>query len=274
LAIIAGMTSNNVHGYDDSEARRLRDQARSLTDLLHHDTRYPAGASVLEAGCGVGAQTVALLRNSPEARFTCIDVSSASLASARRAVREAGFGAPVFRVADVLALPFADQAFEHVFLSFVLEHLSEPAAALRELRRVMKPGGSLTVIEGDHGSAYFHPDSPYARQAIVSQVVLQARAGGDAMIGRRLYPLLVDAGFAEARVSPRLVYVDGGRPELIDGFTCKTFAAMIEGVREQALAGGLSTPEAFDRGVADLLRTAAPDGVFCYTFFKAFARKP
>ena len=93
------------------------------------------------------------------------------------------------------------------------------------------------------------------------------------MIGRRLYPLLAEAGFGNARVSPRQVYVDGSRPDLIDGFTLKTFTAMIAGVRDQAMARGLAKPEAFDRGVADLARTAAPDGVFCYTFFKAVALK-
>ena len=44
------------------------------------------------------------------------------------------------------------------------------------------------MIEGDHGSAYFHPDSAAARAAIACQVELQARAGGDALIGRQLYP--------------------------------------------------------------------------------------
>jgi len=62
-----------VHGYTGREAERLRDQAETLTGLLHGDTRYPAGSEVLEAGCGTGAQTVILARNSPEARITSID---------------------------------------------------------------------------------------------------------------------------------------------------------------------------------------------------------
>ena len=77
----------------------------------------------------------------------------------------------------------------------------------------------MTVIEGDHGSAYFHPESAAARAAIDAQVQLQAAAGGDALIGRRLYPLLPRAGLEDVRVEPRMVYVDGSRPDLIDGFT-------------------------------------------------------
>ncbi len=267
------MRTDYVHGYEDTEAQRLGDQAQSLTALLHGDTRYPPGAAVLEAGCGVGAQTVTLLRNSPEARFTAIDLSQESLEQARRAAQALGTGAVEFLVADIFALPYPEATFDHAFVCFVLEHLVDPVKALRALRRVIRPGGSLTVIEGDHGSAYFHPDSAFARAAIACQVALQAEAGGDATIGRRLYPLLVEAGFAHPCVSPRQVYVDGSRPDLIDGFTLKTFTAMIEGVRERALSADLSTPETFDRGVADLARTAAPDGVFCYTFFKAVAMK-
>jgi len=132
----------------------------------------------------------------------------------------------------------------------------------------------MTVIEGDHGSAYFHPDSADAQAAIRCQVDLQRAAGGDSLIGRRVYPLMVQAGFARVSVSPRTVYVDAGRPDLVDGFTLRTFTAMIEGVREAALAAGLSTPERFDAGVRDLHRTAEADGVFNYTFFKGVGEKP
>ncbi len=129
------------------------------------------------------------------------------------------------------------------------------------------------MIESDHGSAYFHPDSAAAHAAIRCQVELQARAGGDALIGRRLYPLIVEAGFAAVTVSPRMVYVDSSRPDLVDGFTRKTFTAMIEGVREPAIAAGLAAPAGFDAGVQDLHRTTEADGVFCYTFFKGVGRK-
>jgi len=70
-----------------------------------------------------------------------------------------------------------------------------------------------------------------------------------------------------------MVYVDSSRPDLVDGFTRKTFTAMIEGVRESAITVGLIAPEQFDAGVRDLYRTTEPDGVFCYTFFKGVAEK-
>jgi SAM-dependent methyltransferase len=195
------MNEPYVHGYDPRENLRLQDQASTLAELLHADTSYPAGSRVLEAGCGVGSQTVTLARNSPNALITSID------------------------------------------------------------------------IEGDHGSAYFYPHSEAAQRAIQCQVELQRRAGGNAMIGRSLYPLLHKAGYTSIRVSPRMVYVDATRPKFVEGFTKKTFTAMIEGIREPALRAGLLERDIFERGIRDLYRTTEPDGVFCYTFFKAFAEK-
>ena len=267
------MSEIYVHGHQPREHERLQDQAGTLLDLLHSDTAYPDGCLVLEAGCGVGAQTVTLARRSPGARFTSVDISAHSITEARRRADLALVTNVEFRQADIFALPFAAESFDHVFVCFVLEHLSRPVEALAILRRLLRPGGTITVIEGDHGSAYFHPESPAAHAAIQCQVSLQQRAGGNALIGRQLHPLLVAAGFAAIRVSPRMVYVDASRPDLVDGFTRKTFTAMIEGIREPALAAGLIEKETFVAGIRDLHRTTGADGVFCYTFFKGVATK-
>ncbi|HEY7484154.1 MAG TPA: methyltransferase domain-containing protein [Streptosporangiaceae bacterium] len=267
------MTLDYVHGYSASESTRLTDQATTLTELLHADTYYPAGCQVLEAGCGVGAQTVILAGHSPEAAFTSIDISAASLAEARRRVRSAGFTNVAFQQADIFDLPFAADSFDHVFACFVLEHLTDPDGALGALMRMLKPGGSITVIEGDHGSAYFHPDSAHARRAIGCLIDLQRQAGGDSLIGRRLYPLLVRAGYRDVSVSPRMVYVDSSRPALVDGFTRKTFTAMVEGVGDQAVGQGLMDAASWTAGIRDLYRTAENDGTFCYTFFKGMGRR-
>ena len=227
-----------VHGYDPREGERLHDQAGTLTDLLHSDTAYPSGSLVLEAGCGVGAQTVALARRSPDARFTSIDISPKSIDAARRKVEDAELANVRFQQAGIFALPFPAQSFDHVFVCFVLEHLPRPAQALLTLKEQLRLGGTITVIEGDHGSTYFHPDSAAAREAIECLVALQRAAGGNALIGRQLYPLMAGAGFAQVQVSPRTVYVDASRPDLVDGFTRKTFTAMIQGVRASAISGG------------------------------------
>ena len=198
-----------VHGYDSREIRRLQDQANTLVELLHSDTSFQAGSRVLEAGCGVGAQTVTLARNSPKASFTSIDISKESIDEAKKAVENASYSNVQFQQADIFNLEF------------------EP----------------------------------------------ERRAGGNAMIGRELYPLLTKAGFNSIHVSPRMVYVDSGKPDLVEGFTRNTFTAMIEGIRDEALRAGIVDQTIFDNGIRDLYRTTEADGVFCYTFFKAVAAK-
>ena len=262
-----------VHGYSGRENERLLDQAQTLTELLHGDTVYPPGSQVLEAGCGVGAQTIILTRNSPGSHFTSVDISPVSLDAARALAAGQGITNVDFQAADIFKLPFEEDSFDHVFVCFVLEHLRQPVEALQCLKRVLKPGGTLTVIEGDHDSAYFYPESRYAQRAIECLVEIQAGMGGNALIGRQLYPLIRQAGFREIRVTPRQVYADASRPAWVEGFTRNTFTAMVEGAGEQALQQGLVDRETWERGIADLYATAGEDGTFSYTFFKGVAVK-
>ena len=267
------MNKKYVHGYDQRENIRLQDQASTLVELLHSDTVYPPGSQILEAGCGVGAQTIALARNSPLAQITSVDISESSIAAAKKRIEAAGFTNVRFQQGDIFNLAFAPKSFDHIFVCFVLEHLAQPIAALECLSNCLKVGGTITVIEGDHGSAYFYPESEAAHKAIQCQVKLQQRAGGNANMGRELYPLLSTAGFSSIQVSPRMVYVDSSKPLLVEGFIKNTFTAMIEGVRKPSIEAGLIDKETFDNGINGLYRTTEIDGVFCYTFFKAIATK-
>jgi SAM-dependent methyltransferase len=254
-----------VHGYSVREAERLYDQANTLSELLHQGIAYCAGRRVLEAGCGTGAQTVILAAGSPEAEIVSVDVSPTSLAAARERVTAAGHRNVTFQLADLFSLPFEEASFDDVFICFVLEHLADPVKALAAVRRVLRPGGTITAIEGDHGSWYCHPETAAAARTVQCLIEIQARLGGDSLIGRRLYPLLVEAGFRDVRVTPRMVYVDDSRPDLVEGFSRNTFIAMVEGVREKALSLGLMDAVSWDRGIADMYRATEPGGTFCYT---------
>jgi SAM-dependent methyltransferase len=265
------MKTNYVHGYTPAETRRLTDQAGTLADLLHGGTTYPAGSRVLEAGCGVGAQTVQLVTRSPGIELVSVDVSEDSLAQAKAHVAVHAPDATVdWRHADLHDL--RSEKFDHIFVCFVLEHLADPGKALVSLRDRLNPGGTITVIEGDHGSAIYHPRSTQAQAAVDCLVDLQAEAGGDSLIGRRLQPLLEQAGYDDVHVEPRTVYADRTLPHLVDGFTRKTFIAMVESVRVRALAAGRRTEAEWEAGIRDLEKTAEPGGTFHYTFFKGVGR--
>jgi SAM-dependent methyltransferase len=261
-----------VHGYSEREAQRLLDQAYSVRDLLHNDSRFPVGSRVLELGCGIGAQTVTLASNSPGALFLSCDVATGSLEIAAERTQGLGLDNVCLLCADLYELPFASTTFDSVFICHVLEHLKDPAGALRSLLRVVQPGGSVTVIEGDHGSCYFHPTSDEAIQAWRCLIRVQAGLGGDSLIGRRLYSVMTEAGGVDPVVSPRMVYADRSRPEVMDAFVAKTIIPMVEGVEEEALDRGYMTASAWKKGLDDLRGIVLSDvGVFCYTFFKAVA---
>jgi len=268
------MPADYVHGYSQREAQRPHDQAVSERDLLHHDTAFAPGELVLEPGCGVGAQTVTLAADSPEASFIGVDIACESAREARRLVGTRGLTNVEFASADIYRLPFREAQFDHVFLCYVLEHVPDPDGALASLRRVVREGGTITVIEGDHGSCYFHPDTPAARAAWKCLIDVQAAIGGDSLIGRRLYPLLACAGFREVAVSPRMIYADASTPALRHSFVATTITPMVEGAREQALAMGMIDEATWEQGIREL--HAIPEGgegTFCYTFFKAVARR-
>jgi ubiquinone/menaquinone biosynthesis C-methylase UbiE len=257
-----------VHVYSEREALRLSEQADTLERLLHHDTIYPPGAKVLEAGCGIGAQTIILAKNNPEAEITSFDISPESLGKARDNLRERGIKNVRFLQADIFSLPFEVGSFGHIFVCFVLEHLQNPAEALKSLKTVLKPGGTITVVEGDHGSCYFYPEGKNALEAWRCLIRVQAQIKGNSLIGRQLYPLMQESGFRDAKVEPRMVYVDSSKPELVDGFILKTIIPMVEGVKEQAMEMQMMEEDAWEKGIRELDETARSIGTFCYTFFK------
>jgi SAM-dependent methyltransferase len=265
--------SDYVHGYSAREAERLADQASILRDRIHAGIAYPPGSRVLEVGSGTGLQTEALLDASPGIHVTCLDIDAGQLARARTRLGERAARVS-FRTGDLLQ-PAAveDGAHDHAFVCFVLEHLARPVDALTAVRRALRPGGTLVVTEGDHGSAYFHPETHAARAVWSALIEQQRRLGGDPCIGRRLHGLVAAAGFDDVQVSPWMVYADAGTPALRDGFVRRIIAPMVDGVRAGAIDAGRVDAATWQRGLAELEAIAdGVDGAFCYTFFRATAR--
>lgn len=263
-----------VHGYGEREAQRLMDQAESVSDLIHHDTEFPPDSRILEVACGVGAQTVAMAQRLPACHFVSFDKIPQSVGLAAERVRTAGLQEVHLLTADLFEAPFKPESFDVLFVSYLLEHLPDPLAALISLKTLLRPGGTLLVVEGDHGSCYFHPDTPEAIRAWKCLIEVQAGLGCDSEIGRRLHPLLQSAGFENVRVSPRMVYADKSRPLMQHQFVLQTIVPMVEGIRIEALTKSLMSPIEWEKGVADLRETGlSSKGTFCYTFFKASAKK-
>ena len=272
LEIKESQLSRYIHGYSHREAKRLADQASTVAEYLHHDSIWKDGAKILEVGCGVGAQTEIIAQKNPKSQFLSIDISESSLEVARSKIKTQGIKNVEFRLQDIRELcKNNDGLFDHIFICFLLEHLSNPLETLKMLKNILKKSGTITIIEGDHGSTFFYPDSLHAQKVVQAQVELQQKRGGNANIGRALFPLLDKADYQEIKVNPRQVYVDHSKPTLVEGFIKNTFTAMIQGMAEDLLQEKLVSNAELETGINGLLRTTEKDGVFSYTFFKATA---
>jgi SAM-dependent methyltransferase len=163
--------------------------------------RLRQGMRVLDAGCGPGTITVGLARAVAPAEVVGVDAEPGVLARARELAAAQAVGNVTFRQADVYALPFPDGDFDAVFAHTLLEHLRRPDAALRELRRVLRPGGLLGVRDCDWGSAVFWPPDPLVTRGAALYARVWALNGGQPDCGRRLRALLREAGLTAVETS-------------------------------------------------------------------------
>jgi len=185
-----------VHGYGTPEQERLVEQAEHWRHRLIRDgTELEPGTRLLEIGTGVGAVLAVLGQEFPGVRLTGVDIEPKQLEFARGHLARAGVEATLLE-ADALALPFADESFDHVWMMWLLEHIPDAPAALREARRVLVPGGRITAIEVDYSTARAEPSTP-ALEALFRAMVQGMAAAGWSDAGTRLPEWLREAGFRE-----------------------------------------------------------------------------
>jgi ubiquinone/menaquinone biosynthesis C-methylase UbiE len=185
-----------VHGYGTREQQRLVEQAEHWRHRLIADgSKLEPGTRLLEIGCGVGAVLAVLGQEFPGVRLLGVDVEPAQLDFAREHLERAGVEATL-RQGDALALPFEDASFDHVWMMWLLEHIPNAPAALREARRVLVPGGVITAIEVDYSTCHAEPSTP-AMDALFRAMVAGMAASGWSDAGTRLPGWLREAGFRD-----------------------------------------------------------------------------
>ncbi|MFJ4918800.1 methyltransferase domain-containing protein [Streptomyces sp. NPDC088725] len=189
-------TAVYTHGHHESVLRshQWRTAANSAAYLLGE---LRPGLDVLDVGCGPGTITAGLAGLVAPGTVTAVDASEGVLGKAREAVRAAGVDNVRFAVADVHALEFPDDSFDVVHAHQVLQHVGDPVQALREMRRVCRPGGIVAARDADYGAFTWFPGIP-ALDGWLDLYRRVARAnGGEPDAGRRLLSWAREAGFTD-----------------------------------------------------------------------------
>jgi SAM-dependent methyltransferase len=245
--------------------RRAETHAAFVLDRLR------PGMAVLDCGCGPGTITVGLARRVAPGSVVGVDLAEGQVAIARDAAARAGVGNVTFLAADAGALPFPAASFDAVLAHALLEHLPQPGRALRELRRVLRPGGLVGLTSPDWGGFLLAPPDEEVDRALSLYQRLQVERGGDVHVGRRLGSLLGAAGFERVRLSARYeCYEDRAR---IAGY----LASRIEESErlDASVARGLAAPGEPAALAAALRRwSAEPAGLFAQAWVQALAAAP
>jgi ubiquinone/menaquinone biosynthesis C-methylase UbiE len=188
-----------THGHHESVLRghRRRTAANSAAHLLPH---LRPGMDLLDAGCGPGTITLDLAAHVAPGRVLGVDAAEAVVAQARAASAGAAHP-PGYAVGDLARLALPDASFDVAHAHQVLQHLAEPVAALRELRRVLRPGGLLAVRDADYAAFAIAPRDPALERWNALYHHVTARNGAEADAGRHLAAWVRAAGFRDLEVT-------------------------------------------------------------------------
>lgn len=192
-----------IHGYSDIEQERLIQQAEYWREkLILKDLDYQAGEKLLEIGCGAGAVLGILGQTFPGLKLAGIDLEPKQIDYAQKHLNNLGLSNVDLRVGDAADLPWQDNYFDHIYAIWFLEHLPNPLQALQAVKRVIKPGGTITVTETDYRTLLVTPESADYRYLIDSLCELLLQAKGNPAMGQSLGTLLFQAGFEQVNNQP------------------------------------------------------------------------
>jgi ubiquinone/menaquinone biosynthesis C-methylase UbiE len=203
------------------------------------------GMSLLDCGCGPGSITVALAQMLAPGEVVGIDIGEPQIERSRALAAERGVSNVRFQLGNVYELPFPDASFDAALANAVLEHVREPLRALKEMRRVLKPGGVVGVTDTDESTRITSPSTPLLEE-MISLALRVREVVGSPRYSTHLRSLLLQAGFARAEAYA--VAASFGTPE-----TLRRFAAAIPELLRQPWLVELVTK----RGWADQAKLEA-----------------
>jgi SAM-dependent methyltransferase len=232
-----------THGHHESVLRshRWRTAENSAAYLLPHLT---PDARILDVGCGPGTITAGLADRVPDGHVTGIDTSAEVVEEARAVT--GGRTNLDFATGDVYALGYPDGTFDVVHAHQVLQHLGDPVRALREMRRVTRPGGLVAARDGDFGGMIWYPELPVLDEWLPFYKKVARGNGGEPDGGRHLHVWAREAGFTDVKCSSsNWTYATATERAWWGGLWADR--TLKSAFAESALAGGHGTVEDLER---------------------------
>jgi len=189
-----------THGHAPATVRQHgRRTAEEAAAFLLPELR--PGMRLLDVGCGPGSITRGLAERVAPGQVVGLDLSRETLADARRDAADRGIENVQFDEGSVYQLPFPDASFDVAYAHQVFQHLRERGAALREMLRVVRPGGLVAVRDVDWGTASYWPPDPWIDRFIETHLKTWARNGGEPLMGRQLRALFNVADVTDVQVT-------------------------------------------------------------------------
>lgn len=236
-----------IHGTHPSEQDRLAKLGDLTDEAFLQFVEYSPNSSVLDVGSGLGNLASKLARRIPHGDVWGVEQSTEQLSKARADLPNLHF-----QQADAQKLPFEDERFDVTYCRYVLEHVSDPLRVLQEMRRVLKPGGKIFVQENNILVNVLYPECPHFDDVWMRFVELQKLLGGDALIGKKLLPLLTEAGFRNIRLSIQPEVHSTGTPTFVPWI--ENLIGNIQSGEKELLKRGLATEDQISNGLEDLRR--------------------
>ncbi len=190
-------------GENQKELQRLRLQARAAMDLekkMLDEAGLRSGMDVLDLACGPGIITTCLAEMAAPGRVVGIDLSEQLLREAERHAEQAGISNIEFLQDDVYRLNLPESSFDFVYSRFLFQHLEDPSLALGNVYRILRPGGTVCLLDVDDTWLTLYPEPAGFSSFTAAAAAGQAASGGDRFVGRKLGRYLQQAGFGAVHV--------------------------------------------------------------------------
>ena len=250
-----------MHGADGAEQERLEQMTTVLPGIDFLPALRP-GMRILEVGCGTGSLARKVASEvAPDGVVVGVDRQQAQLQTARRLADREGIENLSLHLGDATGLDFPGADFDGAYCRFVVEHVPEPVILVREMMRVVKPGGWVCCFEWENGCSVVYPDSP-AVQAVWQAVYdFQLSLEGDPYVARKLYAILNRAGLQQVEAKGRAWSITAADHDKLQVYVGSA-REIIRQTREGLLSENRVSPDLLQEADAEYERLLNHPGAF------------